>query len=183
MDFATVLDSLLARFQEERIRYAAIGGIALGALGVPRATMDLDFLVHREDIDRLHSIMGSLGYQRIMHSENVSQYRHGDRAWGGIDFLHAFRKISVDMLSRASSSASREAAGSLRVLQPEDVIGLKVQAMANDPDRREKEMVDIKTLMGRYRQRLDWDRLTEFFDLFGLRREIEGLKGEFGHAQ
>ena len=58
MDFELVLKRLLAGFNGAQIRYAAIGGFALGVLGVPRQTMDLDFLVHRDaqersDIERL----------------------------------------------------------------------------------------------------------------------------------
>jgi len=77
---------MLSEFDRLQIRYAAIGGFAMGILGVPRATMDLDFLVHRDDIDKLHSAMASFGYQRLVHTENVSQYRHSDSLWGSIGF-------------------------------------------------------------------------------------------------
>ena len=61
MDFERVLKSLLADFDYQQIRYAAIGGFALGVLGIPRATMDLDFLVQRDDLDKLHIVLTTLG--------------------------------------------------------------------------------------------------------------------------
>lgn len=78
MDFERVLRTLLADFTHQQIRYAAIGGFALGVLGVPRATMDLDFLVQRDDLHKLHRVLTTLGYQRYVQTENVSQYRHVD---------------------------------------------------------------------------------------------------------
>ncbi len=53
VDFERVLKALLAGFDYQQIRYAAIGGFALGVLGIPRATMDLDFLVQRDDLHKL----------------------------------------------------------------------------------------------------------------------------------
>ena len=137
---------MLNGFRDKDIRYAAIGGFALGVLGVPRATMDLDFLVHREDLPALEALMAALGYSRRFHSENVSQYENKDAAWGSVDFLHAFRKTAISMLGRAMERPVFAGTAVVRVLRPEDVIGLKVQSMANDPDRRTKDAADIESL-------------------------------------
>ena len=179
MDFERVLKSLLDGFDQRRIRYALMGGFALGALGAPRATMDLDFLVHRDDLEALHALMVSLGYARRYHTDNVSQYASQDAAWGGVDFVHAFRKVSLAMLDRAMEKPILGRSRLARLLQPEDVIGLKVQALANDPARRMKEMADIEALMDVYGAEMDWYRLGEFFELFGLSRELRALRGRF----
>ena len=57
MDFKAVLSLIIKRFSKEQVRYALMGGFALGALGVPRATIDLDFLVYRDDLPKIDSIM------------------------------------------------------------------------------------------------------------------------------
>ena len=59
-------EALLVEFRNHKIRYAAIGGFALGVLGYSRATMDLDFLVHRDDLEKLHERLTALGYERLM---------------------------------------------------------------------------------------------------------------------
>ncbi|MEW5817800.1 MAG: nucleotidyltransferase family protein, partial [Spirochaetota bacterium] len=74
MDFAKVLGRLLSDFEREKITYALIGGFAMGALGIVRATMDLDFLVKKDDLKAVHEIMNSHGYNLLYKSENVSQY-------------------------------------------------------------------------------------------------------------
>jgi len=160
-----------------------IGGFALGVLGAPRQTLDLDFLIHRDDLQKLDRSLTALGYSRVFQSENVSQYRHSEAVWGSVDFVHAFRKISLTMLDRANDYPAFGGKQSLRTAQPEDVIGLKVQAMSNDPERRAQEQNDIERLMGRYRNRLDWDRIQEFYDVFGLTEEARTLRERFDHAE
>lgn len=60
VNFERVLEALLAEFDRRRIRYAAIGGFALGVLGYPRTTIDLDFLVHKDDLAGLEADSGVL---------------------------------------------------------------------------------------------------------------------------
>ncbi len=182
MDFELVLKTLLAEFSRLEIRAAAIGGFALGVLGVPRQTMDLDFLIHRDDLEKLGDLLARLGYRREFHSENVSQYRHADAAWGSVDFIHAFREISLAMLERAEARPALGGSQSLRTARPEDVIGLKVQAMCNDPARRAQEQADIERLMARYGRKLDWQRIEEFYDVFGLAGEARNLRARFDRA-
>jgi hypothetical protein len=144
--------------------------------------MDLDFLVHRDDLVKLDGALTALGYSRVFQSENVSQYRHPDNAWGSIDFIHAFRRISLAMLERAQDYPALGGKYSLRTAQPEDVIGLKVQAMFNDPDRRAQEQSDIERLMAQYGRQLDWGRIEEFYDVFGLAEEAKKLRERFDVA-
>lgn len=183
MDFGRVLGALIVEFDRQHIRYAAIGGFALGLLGVPRATMDLDFLVHRDDLSKLHDLLTALGYQRLAHTENVSQYRHNDALWGSVDFVHAFRRTSLSMLARAKSYPVFGEQRIVKAADPEDVIGLKVQAMVNDPDRKPQELADIERLMSLYGSKLDWKRIQEYYDIFGLGEEAERLRKRFGRAR
>ena len=101
MDFGVVLYRVVDFFSAEKIRWGLTGGFAMGALGAARTTADIDFLVHRDDMPRVHAFLESLGYRRIHFSENVSQYDNPASAWGSLDFIHAFRPISLEMLSRA----------------------------------------------------------------------------------
>lgn len=182
MEFEFVLRKLLEEFRKEKIRYALIGGFAMGVLGLPRATFDLDFLILRDDLEKLDRVLKNLGYTLQFRTENVSQYRSDDPRMGSLDFLHAFRKISVNMLARAMEKKLPRGKHSLYILQPEDIIGLKIQAMANDVDRKTKEMADIEALMRVYGRKLDWERLEEYFRLFEMDEEFKNLKGRFGNA-
>ena len=178
-----MLKALLTEFDRHHIRYAVIGGFALGVLGHARATMDLDFLVHRDDLDKLHERLTALAYERLMQTENVSHYRHRDGAWGTVDFVHAFRKLSLAMLARAKNYPAFGGKETVKTVDPEDVIGLKVQAMANDPARRPQETADIEALMRLYGSKLDWKRIQEYCDIFGMGEEAERLRERFGRAE
>jgi hypothetical protein len=180
MDFKSVLDRLLEAFSRENVRWALTGGFAMGMLGAARATADMDFLVHRDDMPRLHARLDSLGYRRIHHSENVSQYDHPEAAWGSLDFIHAFRPLALDMLSRALEKPFQDR--TLRILKAEDVIGLKAQALANNPSRRLRELADIESLIEANLKGLDWTLLKTYFDLFSLQDVYAGLKERFGHG-
>ncbi|MCX7667573.1 MAG: nucleotidyltransferase family protein [Atribacterota bacterium] len=66
-----------------------------------RATMDIDFLVFRDDMSMVDGIMTGLGYECRYHSENVSQYVSPRAVFGEVDFLHVFRESTFDMLRGA----------------------------------------------------------------------------------
>lgn len=183
MDFERVLKTLLDEFDRHQIRCATIGGFALGALGAGRMTRDLDFLVDRDDLAALHASLSKLGYERFNHTENVSQYRHADERWVGLDFLHAFRPVAREMLTRATPYPIFRNTASIPVARPEDVIGLKVQAIANNPQRRLQDQADIEHLVELYRDRLDWPRIQEFYELFEMGEEGKRLRERFDHAQ
>jgi len=178
-----VLTKLLTEFDRNQIRYASIGGFALGVLGVPRATLDLDFLVHRDDLEKLNESLTRLGYQRWLSTENVSQYRHSQSEWGSVDFIHAFRKHALGMLSRSQSHPIFSGSRTVRVAEPEDIIGLKVQAMVNDPDRKRQEEADIARLMAFYREKLDWNRLEDLYKIFELEKEAKKLRKKYGRVK
>jgi hypothetical protein len=182
MDFPTVLKKLLAAFQEYNVSYALIGGFALSLWGVPRATVDLDFLVAAEDMPQVHAIMTSLGYARRYHSTNVSQYVSELRFWGEVDFLHAFRRASLGMLQRAVIKDLFEGTLGIRVVPIEDLVGLKIQAMVNDPTRQPEDLADIEALLELHQTHLDWDLLEEYFQLFEQNKLLERLKGKYGHT-
>ena len=176
MDFKLVIDKLLTAFQDKDIHYALIGGFALGALGITRATVDIDFLVHRDDLDKVHTIMTGLGYDRAFHTDNVSQYLSADNLFGEVDFLHAFREISVGMLQRAENKKIFGGTISIKVLKVEDLIGLKVQAIANDETRKPIDLADIKALIALRKTDIEWLLLENYFAMFGFQDLLKDLR-------
>jgi hypothetical protein len=179
MNFKFVLEKLLTAFKDQDIRYALIGGFALGTWGITRATVDIDFLVNKDDMERVHKIMTDMGYELLYHTSNVSQYVSPLKLFGEIDFLHAFRKASLHMLKRAEE---RKIFNNLniKVLKPEDLIGLKIQAMANDENRRNIELTDIEALMERFKDKMDWILIREYFRLFDFEKLLEELEKKYG---
>lgn len=180
MDFKTVLKQLLTAFHEQNIRYALMGGFALGAWGLPRGTVDIDLLVHREDMTRVDAIMRGLGYEIRNSTENVSQYISPLKIFGEVDFIHAFRSHSLSMLDRAEDRMFFDGKLPVRVLRIEDLIGFKLQAMTNNEKRKALDLYDIETLMAAKAAEIDWLLVKEYFSLFGCDELYDELKGKYG---
>ena len=168
MDFKAVLSLLLKKFDENNVNYALMGGFALGLCGVGRTTVDIDFLISRDDVKQIEKIMTEAGYECRYRSENVSQYISPLAVFGEVDFLHAFRKASLEMLKRAQEKGIFNNSLKIRVLIPEDLVGLKLQAIKNDPQKLQKDMTDIESLLNIYGRELDRSLLKQYFYLFDM---------------
>ncbi|MDA8241183.1 MAG: nucleotidyl transferase AbiEii/AbiGii toxin family protein [Nitrospiraceae bacterium] len=178
MDFKIVFSKLLTAFEEQDVRYALMGGFAMGLWGVARSTVDLDFLVRREDMPKVDKIMAGMGYELRHHSENVSQYVSPLRVMGEVDFLHAFREASVEMLKRAADKKIFNGSLTVRTLRPEDLIGLKLQAIKNNPQREGNDMADIRTLIQSQKTGLDWELVRGYCEILKMQDVFEELRGD-----
>ena len=176
MDFRTTLQKLVRAFVDEGIGYALIGGYAVGLWGVARGTVDIDFLVERDELERLDRIMTACGFALLHRSDNVSQY---SSPGGGIDFIHAFRRHAQAMLARAVERTIFAGEVTVRVLRPDDLIGLKVQAIANDPQRTALDRYDIEELLRLHGATCDWQLIEEYFALFDLQALFTELKNRY----
>jgi hypothetical protein len=148
---------------------ALIGGLALAAHGVVRATSDIDFLLAARSADSAEQILVGLGYAKRFRSDDAANYVRSDE---GLDFLYARRPQALRLLSAA---APRDVAGaSVRVVSAEGLIGFKLQAWVNDP-RRTLDLDDIRGLLRENAGRLDLDEVRQYFRLFDRENLLEEL--------
>ncbi|MEN6374628.1 MAG: nucleotidyl transferase AbiEii/AbiGii toxin family protein [Smithella sp.] len=168
MEFKIVLEKLLGEFERHSIRYALTGGFAMGLWGVGRVTVDIDFLVHRDDADKVEAIMHQIGYECQYRSENVAQYLSPLKIFGEIDYIFAFRPPSRKMLETAETKAVFNGDLSIRVLRPEDLIAMKMQAIKNDPARREIDLADIRALAEINKKEMDFILMGQYVKLLDM---------------
>ena len=168
MHFKLVLEKLLTAFKEQEIRYALMGGFAMGLWGGSRSTVDMDFLVHKDDMEKVHKILTDMGYECHHSTENVSQYTSPLKVFGGIDFIHAFREASLEMLQRAKEKDIFNGVLKVKTLIPEDIIGLKLQSVFNNPSRENIDIADIETLVSIHKENLDMELLRKYFQIFKM---------------
>jgi hypothetical protein len=168
MNFKEVLLLLLKRFADHGVECALSGGLALSTMGVFRFTRDVDFLLLAENADAVDRIMADLGYEKQDFSNpEIVSYRSPLKVLGQVDFLLAKRAYTKAMLQRAKVTPVLDGALTVRTLLPEDVIGLKVQAIANDPENRFAiDAPDIQQLMRLHRGSLDMALVREYFRIF-----------------
>lgn len=174
MNFELVFKELLQKFSEQNIRFALIGGFALHVAGFTRATNDIDFLVEADDLAKVKGVMSRLGYELTHESPEFSNYWHPVKPLGCVDYLHAHREYTRKMLGRAKKHTVLKNL-EVPVLIPEDIIGLKIQSIVNNPQRRSLDMADIEYLLRENPARLDLDRVREYFDLFQQGKELDQL--------
>ena len=180
MNFESSLHKLIGFLEKEPKSYAVIGGFALGLYGVARATMDLDFLINKCRADSLKDFMHKQKAQIIHESENVIQFRSPLGAVGSVDFLYAFRAPSLEMLVRSKRHKIFQGQIVIKALIPEDLIGLKIQAMVNNPKRKLYDADDIRRLIEGNERSIEWKIIEKHFTLFGQQELFKKLKDSYG---
>jgi hypothetical protein len=154
---------------------ALIGGLALAAHQVVRATRDVDFLADANDADRLHEILLALGYRCVHRSEDAANYLREDE---GLDLLYAHRPTALRLLANAEERST--AMGPLRVISAEGLIGFKLQALVNNPSRT-RDLDDIRGLLRAQRGRLNMREVQEYFALFDRQEMLDELLAEIAN--
>ena len=168
MNFKVILKDLLSRFSEAGVEVALSGGLALSTMGVFRFTKDIDFVVLEERVEAVDRIMIEFGYERQGFStEEIVSYVSPLKVFGQVDFLVARRKYSRAMLNRAREMPVLGGEVTVKALLPEDLIGLKLQAIVNDPTNRYGvDAPDIQQLLKLHGSSMDMNLVREYFRLF-----------------
>jgi predicted nucleotidyltransferase len=180
VDFRRTLEAVTTALVAEGVRFALIGGVALAALGVGRATGDVDLLADGDRADDVDRILRGLGYAALHRSPDAANYVGSDPSLCRVDLLYARRAPSRAMLARAAPYTIHGVVA-VPVVQAEDVIGLKVQASSNDARRLMLDVGDIERLLIA-RPTVDLARVREYFVLFDREAELDALLARIGRA-
>ena len=152
--------------EEAKIDFALIGGFALGAHGIHRATKDIDLLVDGRCKGDVKKLLTQKGFQLVFESDEVLQFD----GVGLLDIVLANRPLSLEMIQEAPA---KNLFG-VPVVAPEGIIGLKIQAYKNDPSRKLRDLADIQELLCTCD--VDLEKAKQYADLFDEWAEIEKLK-------
>jgi hypothetical protein len=174
MDFPRVLGVVSDFLEEKGYRYAVIGGVALISYGLPRTTLDLDFIVESSVQDDLIGFLESRGYKTLHRSSGYSNHAHPDLlTWGNLDFVYVSGKTSQELFA-ACRIKTGPGGLPINVPKPEHIAALKVRAMKNDPARALQDMADVRfllTLPG-----VDRVEIRDYFDRQGMGDRFDDLQ-------
>jgi len=159
-NLAQQISEALSMFARNGTEPALIGGLAVVAHQVVRATKDVDFLLEAEAADKVHSALLDLGYQCLYRSQDAANYVRGTE---GLDLLYAHRPLARRLLAQASERETPM--GRLRVISVEGLIGFKLQGFVNDATRTH-DLDDIRALLKMHRTSLNMEELRGYFALF-----------------
>lgn len=150
----------LALFAANGVSPALIGGLALAAHNVVRATQDVDFLLDADEADRVHDALIGIGYRCIHRCGDAANYLRDDE---GLDLLYAHRPVARRLLNEAETRETPM--GRMRVISLEGLIAFKLQGFVNDPARA-RDLEDIRALFHANRDKLDRHEVAEYFRMF-----------------
>jgi hypothetical protein len=159
-NLAEQIREALSMFARNGTKPALIGGLAVVAHQVVRATKEVEFLLEAEAADKVHEALLDLGYQCLYRSEDAANYV---RMAEGLDVLYAHRPLARRLLSQASERDTPM--GRMRIISVEGLIGFKLQGFVNDATRT-RDLEDIRALVKIHRDSLNMDELREYFALF-----------------
>ena len=170
MNLKEVLKTLIAKFHERKIDLILSGGLALSTMNIFRFTKDIDFLVSEESKTTIHKIMTDLGYElQDFSSDEIKSYVSPVKVFGQVDFLLARRKYTKAMMKRAVKKEVFDGEYQIKTLRPEDLIGLKIQAIYNDSENRYLiDAPDIQRLLALHKDKMDMKLVREYFKIFGM---------------
>ena len=140
------LNSVVRRLEELQIAYAVVGGMALFFHGVRRFTEDVDILVTRDGLSRLHEALDGLGYVPVFPgSKNLRDVDSGVK----IEFL-----IAGDFpgdgkpkpIAFPNPEHSATVIEGVRFLQLPKLIELKLASGLTHP-LRGQDLVDVQRLI------------------------------------
>lgn len=156
-----IANTLLSR---NRINFALIGGFALSAHGIARATKDIDILVDGSFQKEVKKLFVDEGFQIFYETPEILQLNGP----GYLDILFANRPLSLEMIRESKIQLA-----GVPVVGKEALIGLKIQAYKNDPSRTLQDKADIQALVKT--TGVDLQKVKKYADLFGAWIEIEEL--------
>jgi hypothetical protein len=152
--------------------FALIGGLALAAHKVVRATQDVDLLVDGDLADTVDHALRALGYRCLHRSADTANYLRDDQR---LDFLYAHRPTARQLLQTAPQLSTPF--GTLHVVTAEGLIAFKLQGLVNDP-RRRQDLEDIRALIRTNRSTLNVDEVRGYFRLFSREPLLEEILSE-----
>ena len=174
--FRAAIESLQHLLHKFNDRGVIIGGIAVGFLGKPRFTADVDavFLLSTHDIPQFLELAQAENI--IPRIQNAEEFARKNRVLllrhslteTDIDISLGILPFEEEMVERGSTKSFADL--SIRLPTPEDLIIMK--AIAHRP----KDLEDIRTIADKY-PNLDIHRIEEWVKSFGEVLEAPDLWG------
>jgi predicted nucleotidyltransferase len=176
MSLKAIFEILSGFFQREKMDYGIIGAFALFSYGYSRATQDIDFITRVENRSKVSAYLESLGFETIFSSEAFSNH------------LHPIDSVRVDIMYVEGATADAVLGSvekrmvfhglELPVVSSEHLIAMKLFAIQNNPERKFKDLADIKEILRH--SKCDMRIVRGYFRKYGQESYYNELSGENG---
>jgi len=135
-----------AKAEQLGLKYLVIGGHAVNAYGTPRTTIDIDFLICKDDLQTWTSLLLKEGFKVMNAGNNFVQFSPPYGTVWNLDLMLVNQKTWAEL----HSAARQVTMLGINTLVPsaEHLIGLKVHALKFGPERRRgQDLADVVMLI------------------------------------
>jgi len=191
-DFRTILSSVISALEGLKIPYFLGGSVASSAMGLPRATLDIDIVADIPAVQapRLADAFGAAFYvdrdQIAAAIERRSSFNiiHSGTAHKVDIFILKDRDYDREALSRRRQVLLFEGEGSLGcyLASPEDIILSKLEWYKNGGRVSERQWLDVQGVMRVQGRRLDRAYLKKWALTLGISELLDRALSEAGIA-
>jgi len=174
MGLREVFDTVSDFFEREKMDYAVIGGFALFGFGYVRATQDIDFITRIEYQKKILAFFENLGFETAHCSSAFSNHIHPIGALR-VDIMYVGGATADEIFSAIQKRIifnHRE----YPVVSPKHLIAMKLFAASNEPDRKFKDLADIKEILNKVE--IDKNEIKKLFEKYGLEEYYESITEE-----
>jgi hypothetical protein len=161
------------------LSYLVIGGHAVNAYGEPRATLDVDFLVRKDDRARWQELLKGEGFKLMRDESTFLQFSPPYGIEWRLDLM-LVNSATFEKLT-AKSRIVEMLGIKTRVPTVEHLIALKLHALKHGPQERfEKDFGDVLTLTRNSGLDPKSESYRQLFDQFGTVELYERLLERLG---
>ena len=147
MDYPTIFHLISDVAKKSGLRCVLIGGFAVNFYKVARQTLDVDFLITREDFQKIEPLLIKAGYKQDFNHAAFARFRTtGETYLIDVDFMFV-EKETLDKVIK-DSKKTNIAGQEFIVPSLNSLIALKLHALKHNLKLREtKDLVDIIDLI------------------------------------
>jgi hypothetical protein len=180
--FAETIRLVSSAARRRKARAALIGGFALPFHGIRRFTEDVDFLVEESASEEIHDALLRAGGRCLQRTDDLANYDTSSDALAPVDLLFARRAPTLAMLDRAVERMLGDTGVAVRVVDAAGIIGLKIQAIANDPSRLDRDRDDVRELLLGAGPGIDLALIRGYFRAFEMEDLLDRILEDIGRA-
>jgi hypothetical protein len=145
MKLQNIFKALSEFFIRENMDYGVVGAFALYAYGYVRATRDIDFITRINYQKKIITFLESLGFETTFRSNAFSNHLHSIGSVR-IDIMYV-EGITADDIFNSTKNRLILNDIMLPVVSAEHLVAMKLFAIKNNPDRKFKDLSDIKEIL------------------------------------
>lgn len=141
-DYSTIFQLISKLMRTQGASCILIGGFAVNFYKVSRATADVDFLITKEDFDKICDVLFNEGFKQLSKQENFAHFQSSGLDSIGVDFMF----VDPETFTKIEEEGQRFKIGKNEFIVPalNHLIALKLHSMKfNFKDRLAKDFPDI----------------------------------------